>query len=608
MKENHAMSIMMDGCSSERQAAVKNRLQKKLADKRAASSAAAVGPVQIFVERRALQDISNELANGPAPQLKKKAAPQREKDEHMVSGPPSTELNSGSAVHPPTPTPPAIVGGSAAAHAQLCLALALTHPLHPDEELVQPDDGKEASVASRSGGSCPAVQAVAHAASAASSSQARTASSGFASRSQEPDDLICFPCSLKDSYQRVRVEANGRACALCKNKELQGLWGQHAQSQDVITVGDLVRFDGPLDIRKDLGLDGAGRNGITTGTVKEFCTGGTRMCYVLFDMTACLAWVSIEHLTKQAANLGDLPLGCIRIGDLVSEWVQGQGQGEAIAEYTDDNETQGANPEQMQGQGQGIAEYSSDIYNQLLRDEAMFQPFENYFQLQGELNGRMRGILVDWLVQVHGKSGFRPETLHLTINLIDRFLSRISVMRRNLQLVGIVAIFIASKFEEITPSKVADLVYLTNDPYTKEDVFEMECCMLSTLGFQLVVPTAAHFLDRMQLANNSNAAQDQMCRYLVDLCLPDVCTICHAPSHLVAAAALVSNELLERQPAWPEHMVQVTRYSEAQLRPCADEMRTIFEGAATNSLQAVRKRYMLQVHHCVAGMTFPARS
>jgi len=331
----------------------------------------------------------------------------------------------------------------------------------------------------------------------------------------------------------------------------------------VITVGDRVRFDGPPDIRKDLGLDGSGRNAVTTGIVKEVSTGDPRMCNVLFDMTACLAWVSIEHLKNQ-----------------------------------------GANPEHRQGQGQGTADYSSEIYSQMFRDEVKFQPFANYFQQQTEINGGMRAILVDWLVQVHKKHRLRPETLYLTVNLIDRYLSRISATRKKLQLVGVVAMLIASKFEEIKPPDVADLVYVTADAYTKEDIFEMECCMLTTLDFQLVVPTAAHFLERLRLANNSTATHDQLCRYLVELSLPDVRTIRHAPSHLVAAATLVSNELMERQPAWPAHMVQATCYSEAQLRPCADELRTIFEGAATNSLQAVRQRYMLQTHHCVAGMTF----
>ena len=45
----------------------------------------------------------------------------------------------------------------------------------------------------------------------------------------------------------------------------------------------------------------------------------------------------------------------------------------------------------------------------------------------------MRAILIDWLVEVHLKFKLMPETLFLTHNLIDRFLSKKVVTRKNLQ-------------------------------------------------------------------------------------------------------------------------------------------------------------------------------
>ncbi len=55
---------------------------------------------------------------------------------------------------------------------------------------------------------------------------------------------------------------------------------------------------------------------------------------------------------------------------------------------------------------------------------------------QADINEKMRAILVDWLVEVHLKFKLMPETLFLTVNLIDRFLEAKPVTRRNLQLVG----------------------------------------------------------------------------------------------------------------------------------------------------------------------------
>ena len=66
----------------------------------------------------------------------------------------------------------------------------------------------------------------------------------------------------------------------------------------------------------------------------------------------------------------------------------------------------------------------------------------------------MRAILIDWLVEVHLKFKLVPETLYLTVNLIDRYLEKVEVMREKLQLIGVTAMLIASKYEEIYAPEV----------------------------------------------------------------------------------------------------------------------------------------------------------
>jgi len=78
----------------------------------------------------------------------------------------------------------------------------------------------------------------------------------------------------------------------------------------------------------------------------------------------------------------------------------------------------------------------------------------DYIDSQPEINERMRAILIDWLIDVHSKFELSPETLYLTINIIDRFLAVKTVPRRDLQLVGVSAMLMASKYEEIWPPEV----------------------------------------------------------------------------------------------------------------------------------------------------------
>jgi len=265
-----------------------------------------------------------------------------------------------------------------------------------------------------------------------------------------------------------------------------------------------------------------------------------------------------------------------------------------------------ATPEEAVQRVQGTVEYTQEIVNEMFLNEPLFRARVNYMDSQLEINGRMRGILVDWLVEVHMKYRCRPESLYLTINLIDRYLSLVTVARNRLQLVGVAAMLIATKFEEITPPEIGDFVYITDNAYTKEQVLQMECTMLTTLSFQIVVPTAAHFLGWFLQSNRCGNVQRELCRYLVELALLQYEMMPYPSSLLVAAAVLLSNELITR----PGHLApHVAPYDETQLRACANELRALLEGAATSPLQTVRRRYGLHTgdhpHHSVAGMTFP---
>lgn len=250
---------------------------------------------------------------------------------------------------------------------------------------------------------------------------------------------------------------------------------------------------------------------------------------------------------------------------------------------------------------QSVAEYAPEIADQLFHDEAIFMPRADYMEGQQDINGKMRAILVDWLVEVHMKYRLRPETLFLAVNLIDRYMSLLPVLRRRLQLLGVVAMFVAAKFEEIDPPKATDFVYITDNTYSKEELFQMECNMLSTLEFQVVAPTAAHFVNQFVKANScENPRHAEVIKYIMELALLDLRMIRHRPSHLVAAAVLLSNELFGRAMPWPEHMVQISRHTDAELRVCCEELRQLVRQAPSQQLQAVRKKYMLAQHYQVA--------
>lgn len=69
------------------------------------------------------------------------------------------------------------------------------------------------------------------------------------------------------------------------------------------------------------------------------------------------------------------------------------------------------------------------------------------------------------------------ETLYLTVNIIDRFLARKQVVRKKLQLVGMTAMLLACKYEEVSVPVVEDLILLSDRAYTRAEVLEMVCIL-----------------------------------------------------------------------------------------------------------------------------------
>ena len=103
-------------------------------------------------------------------------------------------------------------------------------------------------------------------------------------------------------------------------------------------------------------------------------------------------------------------------------------------------------------------EYIDDILENLLKEEknSEIKISNSYFKFQTDINNKMRAILIDWLIEVHLKFSFKPETLYITIYIIDSYLSLKKIERCNFQLLGVAALLIACKnFNILNPSSLS---------------------------------------------------------------------------------------------------------------------------------------------------------
>lgn len=91
----------------------------------------------------------------------------------------------------------------------------------------------------------------------------------------------------------------------------------------------------------------------------------------------------------------------------------------------------------------------------------------------------MRAYLVDWLTELHLKFKLWPETLYVCVGLIDKFLQREpDFKKKDLQCLGVTALHIANKYEEIYPPELKHLIRVTDNAISKDQILKLEYRML----------------------------------------------------------------------------------------------------------------------------------
>ncbi|GKY91752.1 hypothetical protein MPSEU_000146900 [Mayamaea pseudoterrestris] len=245
-----------------------------------------------------------------------------------------------------------------------------------------------------------------------------------------------------------------------------------------------------------------------------------------------------------------------------------------------------------------VTAYVDEMYDYFRGKEESTSVRPVYMESQKHINERMRSILIDWLVEVHLKFKLVPETLYLTVNLIDRYLERQEVTRPRLQLVGVTCLLIASKYEEIYPPELRDLVYICDRAYTRQDIIEMEETVLKALAYNITIPSAHVFLVRHLKAGHADKKIVQLSCYILDGTLQSYNLLHYLPSQLAAAAVFIARRSVGRN-GWSATMVKYADYFEEEIIPVARAI--LAEKANSNQeLRAVNKKYSSQRYGGVA--------
>ena len=213
---------------------------------------------------------------------------------------------------------------------------------------------------------------------------------------------------------------------------------------------------------------------------------------------------------------------------------------------------------------QMVTEMAQDIYKNMRAVETALKVDVDYLQkvqIPTEVKDTSRAFLIEWIIDVHRKFRLLPETLYVTVFIIDRFLSLKQIKKNQLHILGVTALLISTKYEEIYPPELKDLLTVSENKFTKKEVLEMELDILKTLQFDLTSPSAYRFLERYRRLSSLVGGDDKIfffAQYIQEIALLDASLLKYNQSELAAASLILAAKSIKKVNVWNKEMEKAT--------------------------------------------------
>ncbi|KAK7004974.1 cyclin-F [Biomphalaria glabrata] len=215
----------------------------------------------------------------------------------------------------------------------------------------------------------------------------------------------------------------------------------------------------------------------------------------------------------------------------------------------------------------------------------------------GRTSDISRYILVDWLVEVVGMKDFSAHTLYLAVSMFDRFLQVRKVQRSQVQLLGVAAMVVSSRFLGFDILTIKEAAWLTDNSYTYHDVVKMMGELVAALGGNIRVLTIQDYVKVLVAIVGETGYSAMLIEYLAMLCLLQSEMGQYSPAEVAASCMLLSRLLLNHTDSWSPQLQDWTGFSQDSLSLCTFHIynKCLLEGSEIDyretKLKAVKMRY-----------------
>jgi len=251
--------------------------------------------------------------------------------------------------------------------------------------------------------------------------------------------------------------------------------------------------------------------------------------------------------------------------------------------------------------------YVVDTFNYYRNREEQFR-LPNYMsKMQSDISMSMRGILVDWMVEVQESFELNHETLYTGVKLVDIYLSRVKgVPKTQLQLCGATALLIACKIDERIPPLLDDFVYVCDDAYSKEDIVKREIEMIAVAEYDFGYPLSYRFLRRYGRVCRATMPVLTFARYILELSLMEYdLNVETSESMLATAVMYVALKIRGLEHEWQKNLEYFSGYKLEEVSDLVARVHRMLLAPPHESRNTIRTKYSHSVFHKVALTEIP---
>ncbi|XP_024235687.1 G1/S-specific cyclin-D2 isoform X1 [Oncorhynchus tshawytscha] len=250
------------------------------------------------------------------------------------------------------------------------------------------------------------------------------------------------------------------------------------------------------------------------------------------------------------------------------------------------------------------------VLQSLLTIEERFIPQCSYFKcVQKDIQPFMRRMVATWMLEVCEEQKCEEEVFPLAMNYLDRFLAVVPTRKCDLQLLGAVCMFLASKLKETRPLTADKLCIYTDNSIRPQELLEWELVVLGKLKWNLAAVTPNDFIEhivrKLPLPEDKLALIRKHVQTFIALCATDFNFAMYPPSMIATGsvgAAICGLQLDSGdQSQWGDSLTdllaKITNTEVDCLKECQEQIERVLVSSLREGRQQQQQQHQQQVQH-----------